>query len=221
MRPGLHNLARVFGIRRGQAMIESCFVIIFLCLLFVALFQLIHASVAREVLYRAAACAARARTVGLNRDMVTKTMLAAAIPNAGALTQPAISSSDPTLANALATFHPVPLWDLALRSSPTPPTLATELARIPEFMASASVDNGKAVLDYENWDGGNQALNPPTITVSGNSLSAQVTQSHGLLLNIAVLQQGNINSSDPRTVNLTGSYAIEAHYPLYLDDKGL
>jgi len=211
MRPGHHNLARRFSIRRGQAMIESCFVIIFLCLLFVGLFQWIHASVAREVLYRAAACAARAKTVGFNQNMVNKTMLAAAIPNAGTLTQPAISSSDSFLVNALATYPIGKLIDLALGTSPQSPTVATELARIPEYMASG--DNGRAYLDYANWD----SIAHDPVTVNGNYLFVRVTQSHDLLLELDALLQGNIQSANPGSVALSGYYAIESHYPLYLD----
>ena len=205
-------------------MVESCIVIVFLCLLFVGLFQLVHAYVAREVLYHAAACGARAKTVGFNLWMVKKATRVAAIPNAGTLITPAISTVDPTLVNALATKSPGALWDFALKSTPSSPTLAVELKRLPFYMES---DKGAedSVLKYKDWD----TIADPIITSSASlvldpssagTVTVQVKQPYKLLLALEALAAGKLGAPGNATdITLSANYTIEAHYPLYLDDN--
>lgn len=225
MNPGHDNQARGAGACRGQAMIESCIVIVFLCLLFLGLFQLIHAHVAREVLYHAAARAARAKTVGFNQWMVTKTMRVAAIPDAGTLTQPNTVGPDTLLRNALATLGPGALWDFALHSAPRAPSIDTELARIPEYLASANNARASNILDYDKWN--TVTLDPITIgtgIVAGPSaaalITAQVWQNHDLLIPLGALANGQLQTAQPNdTVKLITRYSIEDHYSLYLNDQ--
>ena len=220
MQPGHHHVARGFGACRGQAIIESCLVIIFLCVLFLGLFQLMHAFVSREILYHAAACAARAKTVGLNYWMVQKTMRVAAIPNAGTLTEPVISQVDPVLVSALATMNPGALWDMALVNSPRSPIVSTELTRIPDYLTNEGETSAQNILDYSDWNtitcGQSMMLN------SGNAgtLTVQVQQPHELLLSLEWVLTGDLQFSAHSITNITlsRSYTIEAHYPLYLDD---
>jgi len=205
-------------------MIESCIVIVFLCLLFLGLFQLIHANVAREVLYHAAARAARAKTVGFNRWMVEKTMRVAAIPNAGSLTQPNIATSDPILATALAALRPGPFWDFALRSTPQSPTLAVELARIPSYMASPNNARAQTMLDYADWNTISSSISSTRVSTdpsSAGTFTVLVQQPHSLLVALKDLMAGNLGvpSQDPEKILLGAHYDIEAHYPLYLEDQ--
>jgi len=79
----------------GQALIESCIVIGLICLLLMGLFQLAQLFMAREILDYAAGRGARARTVGFNDFMVSKTVRIGAIANAGALTAPARAGGGP------------------------------------------------------------------------------------------------------------------------------
>lgn len=217
MRPEDQSGARRSGSRRGQAMVESCLVIVFLCLLFLGLFQFLHANVAREILYHAAACAARARAVGLNQWMVEKTMRVAAIPDAGTLTQPVLDLTDHSLVNALATKGPGRLWDFALRSTSQTPTLAIELARLPFYLDSANNPDADEALNYDRWDSITLVASP--IANNANSLTALVQMPHGLLAGLDSLAEGRLDSSDTSTnLQLSASYTIEAHYPLYLND---
>ena len=206
-------------------MIESCIVIVFLCLFFLGLFQLSHAYVARDVLYHAAARAARAKTVGFSQWMVEKTARVAAIPNAGALTYPAVSTVDPALDAALATLSPGALWDFALHSATRSPTIDTELARIPEYLASYNAPRAGNVLDYANWN----SIPPPVITIgpgvvlgpdAGALITAHVQQPHDLLVALGALATGDIDAlrAPPGQILLAGHYSIEEHYALYLDD---
>lgn len=79
----------------GQALIESCIVIGLICLLLMGLFQLAQLFMAQEILDYAAGRGARAKTVGFNDFMVTKTVRIGAIANAGALTVPERTGGGP------------------------------------------------------------------------------------------------------------------------------
>ena len=95
--------------RKGQAMIETVIVVIFLSLTFLWLFQYANLFTTKLLLTHAAARAARARAVGLNELMVWKSSRVATIPVAG---------------KCLSTFD---------GDSLTP---EQEVARIPEFLAA-------------------------------------------------------------------------------------
>jgi len=69
--------------RRGQAMVETIIVMFFLCLIFFATYEYANILTAHTVLDYAAARAARARTVGFNDFMVTKTVRIATMSVAG------------------------------------------------------------------------------------------------------------------------------------------
>jgi hypothetical protein len=211
-------------------MVESCIVIVFLCLLFLGLFQLVHAYVAREVLIHAAARGARAKTVGFNHWMVEKTVRVAAIPNAGALVEPAIPGGDPALTLALATLGPGDLWDFALSSAPKAASLGVELARIPNYLASDNPAQASAILDYADWP----TITPDPMGLSGLALSdpsapgaitARVRQGHHLLVATDALADADV--MDPESwmnqtnevIRLIGRFDIEAHYPFYIDDQ--
>ena len=204
-------------------MIESCFVIIFLCLFFLGLFQLMHAQVSHEILYHAAACAARAKAVGFNYWMVEKTMRVAAIPNAGSLTQPVISSTDQNLVNALATLNLDALLKLVLQSTPTSPTIATELNRIPDYLTSEGSISRQGILDYANWSTIHYSISTTFVSddpSSAGTITAQVQQPYTMMGAIAALVTSDISNLQSNTITLYGNYTMEPHYQLYLKDQG-
>ncbi len=69
--------------KHGQAMIESIIVMFFLCIVFFLVFQYTNLLTVRTVLDYAAARAARARAVGFNDFMITKTVRIASMSIAG------------------------------------------------------------------------------------------------------------------------------------------
>jgi len=79
----------------GQALIESCIVIGLICLLLMGLFQLAQLFMAQEILDYAAGRGARAKAVGFNDFMVSKTVRIGAIPNAGRMTFPERTGGGP------------------------------------------------------------------------------------------------------------------------------
>ncbi len=112
----------------GQALIESCLVIGLGCLLLMGLFQLAHLWVAQELLTFAAARGARAKAVGFNDFMVSKTVRIGAIGTAGALRVP----------------PPAP-------GGPWAQWTDNEAPRIPHYL-EADAHELQSILDYELWD---------------------------------------------------------------------
>ncbi len=146
--PTLPSTARP---RRGQAMLETLLVVLLVCLLLFGLMQAAFVFNAKEVLHHSAARAARAKAVGFNNWMVSKSQLVAAIPNSGALLEPVVDAPQPFLDPDL---PPGANWDRAVSRAAgarRPAKTPLELARIPEFLASDNHLRGAAILDYEEW----------------------------------------------------------------------
>ncbi len=113
--------------RAGQSLIESCLVLIIVCLAFFGVFQISQLFARQEVLHYAAARGARAKVVGFNQFMVFKTIRVGAIPNAGRLINP-FSDGGPTAQHAV------------------------EAARIPLYMGTEDASELDPILDYQDWD---------------------------------------------------------------------
>lgn len=113
--------------RSGQALIESCLVLIIVCLAFFGVFQISQLFARQEVLHYAAARGARAKVVGFNRFMVFKTIRVGAIPNSGRLVNPA-HRGGPAVQHAI------------------------EAARIPLYMGAEDAGELDPILNYEDWD---------------------------------------------------------------------
>jgi hypothetical protein len=56
---------------------------------------------------------------------------------------------------------------------------------------------------------------------SAQSITVNVHQPYNLLIALDTLNSGDITQTAPTNgqLSLTGTYMIEAHYPLYLDDS--
>jgi hypothetical protein len=108
-------------------LIESCLVLIIVCLAFFGVFQISQLFARQEVLHYAAARGARAKVVGFNQFMVFKTIRVGAIPNVGRLINPA-SDGGPAAQHAV------------------------EAARIPLYMGTEDASELDPILDYQDWD---------------------------------------------------------------------
>ena len=199
----------------GQSLIESCLAIALICLVFLGLFQVSRLLAAREVLFHAAARAARARTVGLNQWMVHKSAMVAAIPNAGRLTEPPFDNADAYLRGQVAGSRPGSLWSAILHYGEPPSRQFFELEqfRIPEFMASEDAWQARYILDYEGWDSVHAPYDLYGNAYPGNPpIEMRVTQTYPLWVPMHRLYYG---ADD---VRIEGRSALENHYPLYLDE---
>ncbi len=117
----------MWGSRSGQSLIESCLVLIVVCIVFFGVFQISQLFAAQEILNYAAARGARAKSVGFNQFMVYKTVRVGAIPNAGQLANP------DTLGGPAAQEE-------------------VESARIPLYLGADNEGRLGAILDYSAWD---------------------------------------------------------------------
>lgn len=141
--------------RAGQSVIESLIVITIGCLICFGVFQISQLYAAKAVLSYAAAAAARARGVGFNDFMVYKVTRAAAIPNAGPITEPAVSRGAGAMAAVAADRsrgHVGRAMALAMLADPRSPQYEVERSRIPLYLGATRWGDLPAILDYENWD---------------------------------------------------------------------
>lgn len=210
------------GSKKGQAMVETCVVIILICLLFFGLFQIVQAYAFREILDHAAMRAARARTVGYNDWMVRKCYRVATIPNAGRMLMPEVDTVDPALRNALLNMDYDALWDFAFSSSPSSPQVAFEHDLIPDYLGSMNYFIGREILDYEFWGTDDDTWNNRKIGMyyAGvpNNVAVRMRQQIPLLIPYADLESGHLSGSDPGTIRLVGRANVEKHYSLYLEE---
>lgn len=202
--------------RRAASLVESCLALLLLCLLFSGLFQLSRLLAAREILGHAAARAARARTVGFNEWMVTKSVRVAAIPNAGRMTQPEYVNENTWLRQALTTMRPGQLWTAVLQQQPASSRFEIEIARIPEYLASENASRARHTLNYTDWL--SLRLDMVDISPGPNApapiLEATVTQD--VPLTNALPGHRAFYAAD--TIELSGEAALENHYSLYIED---
>ena len=104
-------------------MVETVLAVLFVSLLFLALFRLSCMLTSKVMLQHAAMRVARARSVGFNDYMCRKSARVAVIPVAGRRTWPAEGEID----------------------------AAMEEARVSAYMATADEAEARGVLDYERW----------------------------------------------------------------------
>ena len=116
------------GRRGGQAMVETVVVMFFLCLVFFLVYEYANLLIAHTVVDYAAARAARARTVGFNDFMVTKTVRVATAGVAGEC----LSHDD--RGNDLST--------------------GTLVSRMGSYLEAENESVTKGILDFELWEPG-------------------------------------------------------------------
>ncbi len=209
------------GARRGQSLVESVFVILLLCLCFLAFFQYAHLFACKTILNHAATRAARARTVGFNRWMVEKSALVAAIPASGDRLTPPPAGLAPAVLAALQGNRVGEVWDRALITPAYSAGSQIELARIPDFMDSVNAPTSQDILDYELWERTDVDLDEP-LSLDGSApgtLSVTVRQRQPLLLSLGAMALGELRNADAdETLAIEGYYSIESHYPLYMEN---
>lgn len=198
--------------RRGQSLTESCIAIALICVVFIGALQISQIFAAREVLYRAAAAGARARTVGLNDFMVHKVVKVACIPIAGTMITPDdVENAGVTdsLGYTSATSAG-DIWENVLGAGMPPSELFNiEESRITSFLGSYYWIRAEQILNYSDWD-----------TVESSPPDSDLT-----LINMNVAQGYTNWLALPRTffasdrLDLEGEWQIENHYSLYMDDS--
>lgn len=215
-----------FGSRRGESLIESCFALLLVLLIFLGIFQISQAYAAREVLCHAAARGARAKTVGFNEWMVLKCIRVAAIPNSGRLRNPA-PPQDPVISTMLATMKPGALWDAAVRMTPHSLQYDLEMPRIPQYLGSDYPNTAQSILDYDEWNGNSlwRTVTPIAAPLGATTPGIKVTVSQQYPMKIPMHRTfyapAPASSGNYDRLPLSGESTLESHYSLYLDDENL
>lgn len=202
------------GAKDGQSLVESSIIICLMAFILAGLFQISQLFAAREILYHAAACGARAKTVGLNWWMVEKSIRVAAIPNAGRITAAEFEGPGSPLTPLITTQRPGALWETVLGMVPASRQLVWEKARIPEYLNSFNNARGDYLLDYADWDSvrGDHESVAPSDGDFDPIVQVRVSQDYPLRI------PAHRAFYDADSVQLAGESYIENYYPLYLDD---
>ncbi|MDD4872567.1 MAG: hypothetical protein PHR77_18610 [Kiritimatiellae bacterium] len=178
--------------------------------------QVAELTAAREVLFYAASCSARARTVGFNQFMVQKTGRIACIPNAGKMTTPEYENDDPYLGGLIESKKPGVLFTNVV-ANPSPPSGQYELerARIPDYLASENMGRAEYYLNYSNWD--SIVFDPGAGQMGDGTIPQVLHVTAQQTYDLWVPLHRTFYAGD--TIDLHGSSDIENHYPLYIDDQ--
>ncbi len=208
-------MARIRRGRGGQSLIESLIVVSIGCLLCFGVFQVSQLYAAKAVLSYTAAAAARARGVGFNDFMVYKVVRAAAIPNAGRMTEPAVQRGG-GLAAVVADPQPGRvgrLWNLALRSEPASPQYQIEQSRIPLYLGATRWGDLPAILDYENWDDIRYTEGPGSSELVLSATRQRYELRWPFVRSFYAANRVNLESG------VGSEYVVrDKHYPLYLQE---
>lgn len=126
--------------KEGAAFIESCLVMIMLCLILFGVLQLSYLIAARNVLGYTALATVRSGAIGLNDVMLQKVAMYTSIPTAGPMNRPILGGSSPQSKD----------WDYVIQRKNTPVSSLGwyEISVKQDFHLA---DNYRAVLDYDNW----------------------------------------------------------------------
>lgn len=206
---------------RGQAMIESLFVMILTTLIFLALFQYANLFSSKIILTHAAARAARCRSVGFNQWMVLKSARVAAIPASGKRLVPGPAGVDPAITAALQNNRVIDIWDLALHSNTRSPGTMLERGRIPEYMGTINSPTAEYLLDYEHWETLSVSVDED-MTLDGKTPGlavVNVRMRYPFLISLRALLDGELRNPEAgEDMALKGHFQIENQYPLYIED---
>jgi Flp pilus assembly protein TadG len=169
-------------------MVETVVVLFFLCIVFFWVYEYTGLLTRHTVLDYAAARAARARTVGFNDFMITKTVRVATMSTAGAC----MTKDDE--GNGLST--------------------ATLVSRMGSYLQAANEAETSGILDFKYWDGAHLGWTCSEPGGDVNEITMRVWQRRPLYGSGA--DDEAADSANRREPTLAGEARIEGHYQFYL-----
>ncbi|VGO21501.1 TadE/TadG family type IV pilus assembly protein [Pontiella sulfatireligans] len=139
-------------------MVESCLVIMMLCLILFGLLQVSYVVAARNVLQYAAAATVRAAAVGLNDSMLEKVSYYVSIPTAGPINTPSGIRSTALPGDTMGER-----FDHAISRTNTPESAQGwyEVA-VREQFHLADETEWRGILNYDNWNGSDARIRSST-----------------------------------------------------------
>ncbi len=200
--------------RAGQAMVETVIAVMALSFVFFCAAQYSDILRTKLLLRHAAARAARARTVGMNRYMAEKSARVAMIPAAGRRIMP--SAADAGLSPGAGAAYAGRIGDAlesVLRAPAVSPEAQIELWRVPAYLNSENESYARGVLDYELWDA-------TSISAGGSLSSASRIRTRAAQTRPRFFGAAAHEGAGGR-IELSAGYEIENHAGLYMEDAGL
>ena len=199
-------------------MVESCLVIMMLCLILFGILQVSYLIAAKDVISFSAYAACRSATVGMKDEFLGRVVRTTGIPMAG----PMVNSpfADQGLASGRS---PGQAWDRALQASPSSQQYWMEKYTIPYYLGTVDESELGGWLNYYNW------INSDTLITaspqhSGDSVAVYVQQYVPLSFPFARAfyrgNMGNMTRQDgtypvPRSP-IDAELVVENHSALYL-----
>lgn len=163
--------------KSGAALIESCVVLMILCLILFGVLQVSYLVGARDVLAYTSMASARSAQVGLNDFMLEKTARVMSIPTAGPILNPSVRGMG--VPDGLTAGQ---RWDnaSAFGRGVSGYQYRLERGRIPHYLGAEYASWLPGILDYDNWQ-----TSVTTVQVTPVELS----QTGSDILDVGVAQQ--------------------------------
>ena len=182
--------------KRGAALVESCLVLVMLCLILFGVLQVSYLVGARDVLSYASMASARSAQVGYNDLMVEKAALYLGIPAAGPIITPSFRHSTQTV-------HDDPLtvgerWGSASNldgGGVNASQYYAEMNLKERFLAADSESEMVGILNYDNWMSSDTRLQVVSSDSSG-MVSARIFQNVPMVMPFARIFAAFIPSSE-------------------------
>lgn len=215
-----------FGQKQGAAMVESCVVMVLLCLVLFGILQVSYVVAARNVINYSAIATARAASVGLNDFMLHKVSRYAGIPSAGPVRTP--SGFGPAKPGGKSVGA---MWDNAIaRDSEPRSELGSYEVAVKEAYHMAGPEGFREILDYENWqrDETGPRVGYDRDYDGNNVIRLEVEQTVPLVLPFSRVVFGHLDPVDATRGDHVGTYPgkriaatafIEDHSKLYLKNN--
>jgi len=213
-----------FGQKQGAAMVESCIVMVLLCLILFGILQVSYVVAARNVVSYTAIATARAASVGLNDFMLHKVSHYASIPTAGPVSTPTgFGSAKPEGKSVGA------MWDNAIaRDNEVVSALGTYEIAVKEAYHMAGPEGFRSILDYENWQRDETGIRVGYERDGNNVITLEIEQTVPLVLPFSQVFFGHLDPVDATRGDHVGTYPgkritataiIEDHSELYLKNN--
>lgn len=192
--------------RAGQAIIESCIVVVIMSLILFGLLEVSRLFMGQEVMNYAATVGARAHAVGFNDFMIYKTFRVATIPVAGRISNP--SGNTVQRGQMWTGLEPGQKWDAAVAAQPgSLQYTQIESSRIPLYLAAEDWGQLSPVLDYEEWDD----ISMSTVDNGPTLVNANVRKDIRLIFPFHRVFWPDDD------VRVPGDVTMDSHYQLYLE----
>lgn len=157
--------------KQGAALVESCLVIIMLCLILFGILQVSYLIMSRDVISFSAFASARALTVGMNEEFVERVARVTTIPTAGPMASKGLDLGQGLGGNTMGDQ-----WDRAVQNSPDSEQFWVEHYLIPYYLGAEDESQLDHILNYYNWVGSDTEVSTQSSSAGDDEAEVTVSQ---------------------------------------------